>query len=290
MKTNDILKHDVRWESKCDQMQINKTILKAFLMTEITNPFDFAGKVVLVTGSGTGLGRHIAFRFFQAGASLALHYRSNREGADSLAEEIRNAHGQTCIFQADLAREEDVARMIEQTCGDLGTLEVLINNAGEYPSSGLLEMSAAEWDQVMDVNLRGTFLATRAAARQMIKANRGGVIINVASIEGMFPASGHSHYNAAKAGVLMFTRSSAWELGKHNIRINSISPGLIWRDGIERAWPEGVQAWMSNVPLQRLGQPQDIADACLFLASSAASWITGANLVVDGGISARPAF
>jgi NAD(P)-dependent dehydrogenase (short-subunit alcohol dehydrogenase family) len=259
-------------------------------MAEITNPFDFTGKVVLVTGSGSGLGRHIALRFSQAGASLAVHYRSSREGAESLASEIRGAHGRICVIQADLTREQEVGRMMEQVSRELGDMDVLINNAGDYPSSRLLDMSVAEWDQVLNANLRSTFLATRAAARQMVKAGRGGAIINIASIEGTFPAPGHGHYNAAKAGVLMLTRSSAWELGRHNIRVNSISPGLILREGIEQAWPVGVESWLKDVPLQRLGQPRDIADACLFLASSAADWITGANLMVDGGISARPAF
>ena len=259
-------------------------------MTEMTNPFDFTGRVVLVTGSGSGLGRHIALRFSQAGAVLAVHYRSHREGAGSLADEIRNAKGRVSIVQADLSREEDVERMMEQASQELGNIDVLVNNAGEYPSSSLLEMSVAEWDRVLDSNLRSTFLTTRAVSRQMVKAGRGGTIINIASIEGTFPARGHGHYNAAKSGVLMLTRSSAMELGRHNIRVNSISPGLIWREGIEQAWPEGVQSWMDNAPLQRLGKPQDIADACLFLASPAADWITGANLVVDGGISARPAF
>ena len=259
-------------------------------MTKISNPFDFTGRVVLVTGSGSGLGRHIALRFSQAGAALAVHYRSHREGAGSLADQIRAVHGRVCVLQADLAREEEVERMMEQASHELGDIDVLINNAGDYPSSPLLEMPVAEWDQVLNANLRSTFLTTRCVARQMVKTGRGGAIVNIASIEGTFPAAGHGHYNAAKAGVLMLTRSSALELGRHNIRVNSISPGLIWRDGIEQAWPEGVGSWLKDVPLQRLGQPQDVADACLFLASSAADWITGANLVVDGGISARPAF
>lgn len=259
-------------------------------MTPITNPFDFTGKTVLVTGSGRGLGHQIALRFSQAGAAIAIHYRSSREGAERVAAQIQHHHGRTFVAQADLTQEEEVNRLIEQARQALGNLDVLINNAGEYPSSSLLEMSAGEWDRVIETNLRSAFLTTRAAARQMTQDGKGGTIINIASIEGTFPATGHSHYNSAKAGVLMLTRSSAWELGRHGIRVNSISPGLISREGIEQAWPEGVNAWMDSAPLQRLGTPQDVADACLFLASSAAAWITGANLVVDGGISTRPAF
>jgi NAD(P)-dependent dehydrogenase (short-subunit alcohol dehydrogenase family) len=260
-------------------------------MPPISNPFDYHGKVVLVTGSGKGLGLGIALRFAEAGASVALHYRhASQAGAEQAVEEIRQRNGSAQAFQADLDRPEEIERLILECELALGGLDVIINNAGEYPAAGLLEMSTIEWDQVISSNLRSVFLVTQAAARRMIERGRGGVILNIATIEAVFPTSGHSAYNASKAGVVMFTRSSALELGQYGIRVNSISPGLIWREGIEQAWLEGVSSWMKTAPLQRLGNPQDVADACLFLASSSASWITGANLDVDGGVSTRPAF
>lgn len=245
---------------------------------------------MLVTGSGKGLGRQIALRFAEAGAALAIHYRTSQVGAEQTVEDIRNQGGMAQAFNADLDLPEEVTQLLLASEQAMAGLDVLINNVGEYPVTGMLEMSAREWDQVVSSNLRSAFLMTQAAARRMIERGKGGVILNIATIEAAFPAYGHSHYNAAKAGLVMLSRTSALELGQFGIRVNSISPGLIWREGIEQDWPEGVASWTKSAPLQRLGKPQDVADACLFLASSAASWITGANLVVDGGVSTRPAF
>ncbi len=255
-----------------------------------SNPFDFKGKVVLVTGSGKGIGRGIALAFAEAGAALALHYRSSRAEVEEAAAMIRRAGGARSIFQADLSLEEEVDRLFAGVEQDLGGPDVLVNNAGLYPATDFMEMDAAEWNRVVDANLRSVFLATRAAARSMLRQHRPGAIINIATIEAAFPARGHAHYAAAKAGVLALTRSCALELGPDGIRVNAISPGLVEREGIEQAWPEGVARWMSAAPLKRLGTPQDVANTCLFLASPAAGWITGANLVVDGGVSCRPAF
>ena len=250
---------------------------------------DFRGQRVLVTGAGKGLGSGIAVRFAEAGASVAIHYRGSQAGARGLAARISKLKCKAIAIQADLRRAGEVAKMVDKTVKVLGGLDVLINNAGSYPVSPLLAISEDEWNAVIADNLSSVHLCTQAAARQMIK-NAGGAIVNIASIEADNPAPGHSHYNAAKAGVLMYTRTAAQELGRYGIRVNAVSPGVIWREGIEQAWPEGVEAYLRAVPLGRLGLPDDVADACLFLASPAARWITGANLVVDGGVLTNRSF
>jgi len=182
-------------------------------MEALPEPFDFTNKVVLVTGSGRGLGRHLALRFSEAGASVAVHHRASRTGAKAVAQEITGRDRRGCIVQADLALEDDVDRTMKEVREELGPLDILIHNAGEYPSTHLLDLTTQEWDRVIASNLRSTFLTTQAAARQMIDMARAGAIVNIASIEADFPAPGHSHYSAAKAGVVMLTRSSAWTLG-----------------------------------------------------------------------------
>jgi glucose 1-dehydrogenase/3-oxoacyl-[acyl-carrier protein] reductase len=251
---------------------------------------DFTGRVVLVTGSGSGLGAGVAIRFAEAGADVAVHYRSSAAGAQATVARIAQLGRRAIALQADVARQAEVRRLIEASAQAFGRLDVLINNAGAYPSARLLDMSENEWDAVIDANLRSVFLCTQAAARQLIAQGQGGAIVNIASIEAENPAPMHSHYNAAKGGVLMHTMAAAHELGPAGIRVNAVSPGLIWAEGIEQRWPDGVARWQQAAPLTRLGQPDDVADACLFLASPAARWITGANLRVDGGVMTKQIF
>lgn len=251
---------------------------------------DFSGRVALVTGAGSGLGSGIALRFAEAGAAVVAHYRRSEGGARDIVERIKRIGGQALAVQADLTDQTEVERLVEQTHARFGRLDALINNAGSYPLDTLLEMTVESWDAVVDANLRSVFLTTQAAARRMIDGGVHGSIVNVATIEAENPAPLHSHYNAAKAGVVMLTRSAALELGPHRIRVNAVSPGLIWRSGIETQWPDGVERWRAAAPLTRLGRQEDVADACLFLASPAARWITGANLVVDGGVMTHQIF
>lgn len=245
---------------------------------------DFSGKVVLVTGGGSGLGRGIGYRFAEAGADLVVNYLHSAESAAELASQVETLGRQVRTVRADVTQKAEVDALVATAVEAFGHVDVLVNNAGMYPLSPVTEMAEEEWDQVLDANLRSTFLCTQAAARQMIDQGTGGAVVNIASIEALNPAPMHSHYNAAKGGVLMYTKAAANELGPHGIRVNAVSPGLIWRESLETDWPDGVIRYRQAAPLRRLGRPEDIADACLFLASDGARWITGANLVVDGGV------
>jgi NAD(P)-dependent dehydrogenase (short-subunit alcohol dehydrogenase family) len=245
------------------------------------------GKVALVTGAGTGLGAAIALAFAQAGAAVGVHYQQSQAGAEATLAQVGSEHG--LLLQADLTQPDAVQAIIAQTVQAFGRLDILVNNAGIYPQHSLLEMPLAAWERVLASNLTSTMLCTQAAAQQMI-AQGGGALVNIASIEAQHPAPGHSHYNAAKAGIVMLTRSAAFELGPHAIRVNCVAPGLIWRKGLEQDWPDGVGRYQAAAALGRLGQPQEVANACLFLASPAASWITGTTLTVDGGVTVRSIF
>ena len=249
--------------------------------------FDLSEQVVIVTGSGSGLGMGIAVRFGLAGARVVVNYRSSETGANAVVAEIEANGGTAVAIQADVTKRAEVERLLSQTVDQYGRLDIVVNNAGIYPQHMLLEMSDDAWDAVIDANLRSTFLLTQIAARQMITQGDGGSVINIASIEAENPAPAHSHYVAAKGGVVMYTMAAANELGQHNIRVNAVLPGLIWREGIETAWPDGVNRFLGAAALQRLGMPDDIADACLFLASPASRWISGSSLRVDGGVMTK---
>jgi NAD(P)-dependent dehydrogenase (short-subunit alcohol dehydrogenase family) len=245
---------------------------------------DLTGRVALVTGSGSGIGRTIAYRFAEAGALVMAHYHSSRHGAEALLAEIAAGGGHAALAPADLTDPAAVNQLVEDTVKSFGQIDILVNNAGIYPLAAVSDMRVEDWDLVVDTNLKSVFLCTQAAARHMVAAGRGGAIVNISSIEAENPAPSHSHYNAAKGGVWMYTRAAAGELGRHGIRVNAVAPGLIWNEGLESSWPDGVSRYLAAAPLGRLGRPDDVADACLFLASPAARWITGASLTVDGGV------
>jgi 3-oxoacyl-[acyl-carrier protein] reductase len=175
--------------------------------------------------------------------------------------------------------------VVDEAFAHHGRLDAVVNNAGVQPVEPLPDMTTEQWQSVVDINLTGPFAVTQAAA-SLLPA--GGSVTHIASIEGSHPAPGHAHYAASKAALIMHARAAALEYGPRGIRVNTVSPGLITRPGIESQWPEGVARWRSAAPLTRLGTPEDIGNACVFLASDLASWITGHDLVVDGGVTARP--
>lgn len=237
---------------------------------------DLGGETVLVTGASGNIGGAIATRLAAAGARVILHCHRNRRFAEALAAKLDAA----TVVQADLADAESVDAALSSHAPTM-----VVNNAAVQPVTALAAMTPSDWREVLTANLDSAFLVTRRAAETF--GERGGAIVNIASIEGLDPAAGHAHYASSKAGLIMFTRAAALEYGPRGIRVNSVSPGLIDREGLERDWPEGVARWKQRVPLGRLGTPNDVADAVLFLLSPAARWISGANLVVDGGMSAQ---
>ena len=244
---------------------------------------DLSGKVALVTGASQGIGAEIARRFAQAGARVIVHYRGGKENAAAVAEAVKSAGGEALTLQAELAEASGAGALVEQALAAFGRLDICVNNAGSFPNRPLLEISEAEWREMYRSNVDSCFFCLQASARHM-RTRGGGAIVNIASIAGLTPGPDHSHYNSAKAAVVMLTRSAAQELGRYNVRVNAVSPGLVARPGIAQQWPEGVARWQAAAPLRRLGEPDDVAGACLFLASPAARWITGHNLVVDGGV------
>lgn len=253
---------------------------------------DLTGRTVIVTGSSGGIGGGIARRLAEAGANVVCHYHGNRDAAEALAQEIGGEigggiGGKALALSGDLSDEAAVAALVKTVIETFGSLDAVVNNAGHQPVAGLLDITSDDWSRMMAVNTAAPFLLTRAFAAHAKEKGTGGAVVNIASIEGHQPAPGHAHYAASKAALLMFTKAAALELGALGIRVNSVSPGLIHRDGIEEGWPEGVGRWKDAAPLGRLGMPQDIGDAVLFLVSDAARWISGADLTVDGGVSAR---
>jgi NAD(P)-dependent dehydrogenase (short-subunit alcohol dehydrogenase family) len=233
---------------------------------------DLSGRVAIVTGASGVIGAGIAGRLHEAGASVVAH---GRKAPAELGERATTVGG-------------DVEREARAICAaaieEFGQLDVLVNNAGIQPVAPLESLGAEDVAEMLRVNVAGVAAMTREAAALMPS---GGSIVNISSIEGLQPAFDHSHYAASKAAVIMHTRAAALELGPKGIRVNCVSPGLIEAPGIEEAWPEGVARWHAAAPLHRLGTPSDVADAVLFLVSPAARWITGENLVVDGGVLAH---
>ena len=243
---------------------------------DVHDLLSLAGETILVTGASGNIGGGIGRRLAEAGAEIVVHFHRDEASATSLAEEL----GSGVIVQADLGDADAVAAMFAASRPTM-----VVNNAAAQPVHALDTMRLDDWRAMMSANLDGAFLVTQCAAGSWKGA--GGAVVNIASIEGTDPAAGHAHYATSKAGLIMFSRAAALEYGPSGIRVNCVSPGLIDRDGLADDWPDGVSRWQEQSPLGRLGTPKDVADAVLFLLSPAARWISGINLVVDGGMSAQ---
>jgi 3-oxoacyl-[acyl-carrier protein] reductase len=240
-------------------------------------------KSVLVTGASRGIGRAIALYFAKNGAKVAVNYSGSEAKANEVVEEIKANGGESFAIKADISSSEEVTNMIKTVIAEFGSLDVLVNNAGITRDNLLMRMKEEDWDAVINTNLKGVFLTTKAVTRQMMK-QRQGRIINIASIVGVSGNAGQANYVAAKAGVIGLTKTSAKELSSRGITVNAIAPGFIETDMTGKL-EEGIKEDMlRNIPLARFGQPEDIAAAAAFLASDASSYITGQTLHVDGGM------
>lgn len=247
---------------------------------------DLTGSVALVTGAGGGIGSAVAERFAAAGARVVVHHRTSAERGAEVVAGIVGRGGRAVAAQADVTDPDACAELTGVALGHFGRLDAVVAAAGVQPVADLAGMGVDRWREVVDTNLTGTFATVQAAVAVM----GSGSITLIASVEGSRPARGHAHYAAAKAGVIMFARSAALEYGRAGIRVNTVSPGLTHRDGLAEAWPDGVAAWEAAAPLGRLGAASGIGDACVFLASPMARFVTGHDLVVDGGMSTVPAW
>ncbi len=248
------------------------------------------GRVAMVTGAGSGIGRATAILFALEGAKVALVGRS-REKLEATVKEIRMRGGEAMVAAGDVAVEEDASRIVYESVGRFGAIRVLVNNAGVFSGGDLLSTPLEEWDRVLGVNLRAVYMLTKRVAPEMESAG-GGVIVNVSSSLGTRPAPGTLAYSTSKAALNMFTKCCALDLAPKKIRVNTVSPAVVdtpIHEGGKKgsipdkaAWEKDMASWH---PIGRIGKPEDVARAILYVASDDASWVTGANLCVDGGVA-----
>ena len=253
--------------------------------SKIQELFDFTGKVAIVTGAGKGVGHAIAVWLADAGADVVVSSRTLSD-LEKVVKEIEADGHKGLAVPADVSKGIDVKRLFDAAVNGFGKVDILVNNAAIFPYAPFLDMTEADWDKVQNTNIKGMFMCSQAAAKQMVKQGGGGKIVNIASIEGEFPlTAGRVHYHASKGAVINFTRGLAKELAEYKINVNAIAPGMTETPGLEAAmggWkPDAITG---RIPLGRLGTPDDIAKAVLFIASDAAEYITGFTLFVDGGL------
>lgn len=247
------------------------------------------GKIALVTGARRGLGKGIALAFAEAGADVAVCDQVVEDGElEAVAKEIQRLGQRSLAIPVDVTRKADVDNMVQRVTDEFHTIDILVNNAAIITEEPLFEAREDNWDSVIDTDLKGYFLCAQAVAKKMI-AQRKGIVINMASIGGLQGSkTGLGAYNTAKAGVIMLTRELAWDLGKYNIRVNGIAPGVVKAETSRAIWsdPELLKQREAIIPLGRIAETSDIIGPALFLASEASGHITGHTIVVDGGETA----
>ena len=241
------------------------------------------GKVAVVTGASRGIGRAIALKLADEGAKVVVNYSGSQAKAEEVVARIQENGGEAIAVQASVSQTEEVTALIDTAVKTFGSLDILVNNAGITRDNLLMRMKEDEWDDVLNTNLKGVFLCTKAVTRQMMK-QRAGRIINISSIVGVAGNAGQANYVAAKAGVIGLTKTTAKELASRNILVNAIAPGFIETEMTDQLPEKLKQGMLTQIPLAKLGQPEDIAKAVAFLASDDANYMTGQTLHIDGGM------
>jgi glucose 1-dehydrogenase len=265
----------------------------------VAYPQVLGGQPALVTGANSGIGRAVALGLAKAGADVVVNYVSNPADAESVAQEIEGLGRRALAIQADVSKEDEVDAMFARAIDHFGTLHIVVSNAGLQRDSPYDQMTLEQWNTVISVNLTGQFLCTRAAAREFKRRGvddrvsvAAGKIVCMSSVHQEIPWAGHANYAASKGGINMLMRSIAQELAPHRIRVNSIAPGAIRTPINTAAWSTtaAYEDLMTLIPYKRIGEPDDIARAAVWLASDAADYVTGATLFVDGGMTLYPGF
>jgi len=241
------------------------------------------GKIALITGASKGIGKAIAMKFAEQGASVAFTYLSSVEQGKSLESELASKGIKAKGYRSDASDFSQADKLISDVIADFGTLDILVNNAGITMDNLLLRMNEEAWDRVMNVNLKSCFNTVKAVMKPMMKQKRGS-IINMTSIVGIKGNAGQANYAASKAGIIGFTKSVALEVGSRGIRCNAVAPGFIETEMTGKLDEKTVQLWRDAIPLKRGGNPEDVADACVFLACDMSSYISGQVIQVDGGM------
>ena len=241
------------------------------------------GKNSLITGASKGIGRAIALKFAEAGANVAFTYLSSVEQGKALESELAAKGVKAKGYRSDASDFAQAEKLISDVIADFGSIDVLVNNAGITMDNLLLRMNEEAWDRVINVNLKSCFNTVKAVTKPMMK-QKSGSIINMTSVVGIKGNAGQANYAASKAGIIGFTKSVALELGSRGIRCNAIAPGFIETEMTEKLDEKTIQLWRDAIPLKRGGKPEDVADACIFLASDMSSYVTGQTLQVDGGM------